>query len=160
MKRPRKIRKQDFLERGLIPCIDQSRAFIGGYTDDEEAVLDIGRPVIIFGDHTRILKFIDFSFACGADGTQLIVSNDMAMSQEFLYFALDAIDLPDYFYARHFKFLKDQDITRPPDRLITQFTDYVRPMMQQIKSLRDHSYYLTQARDLFLPRLMNGEVAV
>ena len=160
VKRPRKIKKSEFLKEGVIPCVDQSRDFIGGYTDDEEAVVDIGQPVIVFGDHTRILKFVDFPFACGADGTQLIVSNDEAMSQEFLYFALDAIDLSNYFYARHFKFLKDQYIPRPPNMLLSQFTDNAQPILEQIKSLRGHCHYLSKARDLLLPRLMNGEVAV
>ena len=160
VRRPRKIKKSDFLKEGAIPCVDQSRGFIGGYTDDEEAALDIGQPVIVFGDHTRILKFVDFPFACGADGTQLIVSNDEAMSQEFLYFALDAIDLSNYFYARHFKFLKDQYIPRPPNMLLSQFTDNAQPILGQIKSLRDHCHYLSKARDLLLPRLMNGGVVV
>ena len=160
VKRPRKIKKSEFLKEGPIPCVDQSRDFIGGYTDDEEAVVDIGQPVIVFGDHTRILKFVDFPFACGADGTQLIVSNDETMSQEFLYFALDAIDLSNYFYARHFKFLKDQYIPRPPNMLLSQFTDNAQPILEQIKSLRGHCHHLSKARDLLLPRLMNGEVAV
>ena len=89
VKRPPKIKKGEFLKQGPIPCVDQSREFIGGYTEDEEAVVDIGKPVIVFGDHTRILKFVDFPFACGADGTQLIVSNDEAMSQEYMYFTLE-----------------------------------------------------------------------
>ena len=160
VKRPRKIKKAEFLEEGPIPCVDQSRDFIGGYTDDEEAIVDIGQPIIVFGDHTRILKFVDVPFACGADGTQLIVSNDEAMSQEYLYYALDAIDLSNYFYARHFKFLKDQYIPRPPNMLLSQFTDNARPILKQMKSLRDHGHHLSKARDLLLPRLMNGEVAV
>jgi len=158
--RPRKIKKADFLDDGPIPCVDQSRDFIGGYTDDEETIVDEGKPMIVFGDHTRILKFVDFPFACGADGTQLIVANEDAISQEYLYFALDAIDLSNYFYARHFKFLKDQYISRPSDILLTQFTMNARPTMKQIKSLREQNYQLSKARDLLLPRLMKGEIAV
>lgn len=160
VKRPQKIKKSEFLEEGPIPCVDQSRDFVGGYTSDEGAVVDLGQPVIVFGDHTRILKFIDFPFACGADGTQLIVSNDERMSQEYLYFALDAVDLSNYFYARHFKFLKDQYIPQPPNLLLSQFTDIARPIMAQVKLLRDQCYGLTKARDLLLPRLMNGALAV
>jgi len=77
-----------------------------------------------------------------------------------LYFALDAIDLSNYFYARHFKFLKDQHIPRPSSMLVSQFTNVVRPIMQQIKTLREQIYHLGKARDLLLPRLMNGEIAV
>lgn len=160
VKRPRKVKKEEYLKDGPIPCVDQSREFIGGYTDDQETVIDIGKPVIVFGDHTRILKFIDFPFACGADGTQLIVSNDNEISQEYLYFSLDAIDLSNYFYARHFKFLKDQHIPRPRGSLILQFTAIGRPIMQQIKTLREQIYHLGKARDLLLPRLMNGEIVI
>jgi len=158
--RPKKIKKEDYLDDGPIPCVDQSREFIGGYTDDDEAKIDIDRPIIIFGDHTRILKFIDFPFACGADGTQIIISNDEAVSQEYLYFALDAIDLSNYFYARHFKFLKVQYILRPKDMLIDQFTRKIRPLMKQVKVLREQNMKLAKARDLILPRLMNGEIEV
>lgn len=159
VKCPGKIQKTDYLSDGLIPCIDQSQEFIGGYTDQQDATID-NFPMIIFGDHTRILKFIDFSFACGADGTQLLVTNDIKMSQEFFFFSLDAIDLSNYFYARHFKFLKDQYILRPTDLLIEQFTTVVRPIMKQIKMLREQIIALAKARDLLLPKLMSGEVGV
>ena len=160
IKRPHKVKKADFLEDGPIPCVDQSREFIGGYTDNEEAVIDTGQPVIVFGDHTRILKFVDFPFASGADGTQLIISNDKAISQEFLYFALDAIDLSNYFYARHFKFLKDQYFLKPPNILLLHFSSITHLIMRQIGLLRHHTHNLAKARDLLLPRLMRGDMGV
>jgi type I restriction enzyme S subunit len=159
VKRPGKIQKSAYLPDGPIPCIDQSREFIGGYTDQIEMVID-KLPMIVFGDHTRILKFIDFPFACGADGTQLLAAHDPKISQEFFFFSLDAIDLSNYFYARHFKFLKDQYILRPTDVLIDQFTGITRPIMNQVKILREQNGELAKARDLLLPKLMNGEVAV
>ena len=61
----KKIKKNDYLDTGLIPCVDQSREFIGGYTDDVDAIHEAPLPIIIFGDHTRIVKFIDFPFARG-----------------------------------------------------------------------------------------------
>jgi len=160
VKRPRKIKKSEFLPDGPIPCVDQSRDFIGGYTDEREAVIDEGKPIIVFGDHTRILKFVDFPFACGADGTQLIVSNNAALSQEYLYFSLDAVDLSNYFYARHFKFLKDQYIPIPTESLIATFTASADPVMKQVKTLRELTRKLAKARYLLLPRLMNGEIKV
>ena len=66
----KEIRATEYLSSGLIPIIDQSRNFIAGYTNDEDAKLDLKKPIIVFGDHTRILKFIQFPFAKGADGTQ------------------------------------------------------------------------------------------
>ncbi len=159
VKRPGKIQKGDYLLEGNFPCVDQSREFIGGYTDDEGAVIR-ELPMIIFGDHTRIIKYIDFPFACGADGTQLIASNNPKLSQEYLYFALDAIDLSNYFYARHFKYLKDQYILCPTDIILEGFTQMAALALGQIKILRQQNYTLSKARDLLLPKLMSGEVAV
>ncbi|PID44695.1 MAG: hypothetical protein CSB47_10870 [Proteobacteria bacterium] len=158
VKRPGKILKEDYLTDGPIPCIDQSVEFIGGFTDQVEAMID-ELPMIVFGDHTRILKFIDFPFACGADGTQLLASNDPIISQEFFFFSLNSIDLSNYFYARHFKFLKDKYIFRPTEMLVEHFTRIAKPIMRQIKILREHNARLAKARDLLLPKLMNGEVA-
>jgi type I restriction enzyme S subunit len=157
---PKKIPKSEYLELGSIPCIDQSKNLVGGYTDDMEAVIKKEHPVIIFGDHTRILKFINFPFASGADGTQIIISKNDFLSQEYLYFSLDAIDLSNYFYARHFKFLKDQYMFIAPKHLIKHFTDITKKVMEQIKNLHEINFKLKQARDLLLPKLMNGEIEV
>ena len=156
----KKIKKNDYLDTGLIPCVDQSREFIGGYTDDVDAMHESPLPVIVFGDHTRILKFIDFPFARGADGTQLLIPhrNDMSVAQ--FYFALEAIDLSNYFYARHFKFLKHQMMLVPPKALGDKFTVFASEIMAQIKGLREQNRELSRARDLLLPRLMSGKLTV
>lgn len=160
VKRKKKIQKDVYLDEGAIPCVDQSVTFIGGYTDDEEAKHDEPLPIIVFGDHTRILKFIDFPFACGADGTQLLHPNRENISPEFFYLALDAIDLSNYFYARHFKFLKEQKLVLPEENLIRDFTNYAKSGFKQIKNLRSQNQKLKQARNLLLPRLMSGEIPI
>jgi len=84
------------LTEGRIPIIDQSREFIAGYTNDQLSLINIDKPVIVFGDHTRILKYIQFPFAKGADGTQLIVSNCERMPQSLFYCSLTNVDLSNY----------------------------------------------------------------
>lgn len=79
--RSKQVKTAEYLQEGTLPIIDQSRDFIAGYTNDPEAVVDMGCPIIVFGDHTRILKYIQFPFAKGADGTQLIISNNENMPQ-------------------------------------------------------------------------------
>lgn len=91
--RTTQILASDYGKEGLIPIIDQSRDFIAGYTDNQSALVNLGKPVIVFGDHTRILKYIQFPFAKGADGTQLIVSNRDNMPQSLFYCSLVGVDL-------------------------------------------------------------------
>ena len=160
VKRPRKVRKEDYLEKGSIPCVDQSRSFVGGYTEEAEAEITSPLPLVVFGDHTRVLKFIDFPFACGADGTQLLYPKDDRLSIQYFYFAVDNIDLSNYFYARHFKFLKDQKIFVPSANLMAEFTDFAKNDLKQISVLRKANHNLARVRDLLLPRLMNGEITI
>ena len=107
IKRTKQVSANNYQISGLYPVIDQSRNYIAGYTDESECVLNVTIPYIVFGDHTRVLKYVPFSFAKGADGTQLIMSNDLErMPQSLFYNSLIEIDLSNYSYARHFKYLK------------------------------------------------------
>ena len=160
IKRPGKVKKGDYLQEGSIPCVDQSESFIGGYTNNEDAQITTPLPLIVFGDHTRVVKFIDFPFACGADGTQLLFPKDARLSIQYFYYAVSNVDLSNYFYARHLKFLKDQNLLLPTANLISEFTDFSKDTLKQVSVLREASHYLARARDLLLPRLMNGEIAV
>lgn len=152
--RTKQIKTAEYLPEGTFPIIDQSRDFIAGYTNDQEAVVDMGCPVIVFGDHTRILKYIQFPFAKGADGTQLIISNNENMPQSLLYSSLVAVDLSNYHYARHFKYLKAENILVPSREIAKEFDWYVSPMLLQMENKA------AEARDRLLPKLMSGEIEV
>lgn len=115
--RTKQIKTSDYLSEGAIPVVDQSRDFIAGFTNDKDSVVNLGIPIIVFGDHTRILKYIQFPFAKGADGTQLIISDKDNMPQSLLYLSLKAVDLSNYHYARHFKYLKAEIILVPTQEI-------------------------------------------
>ena len=155
--RPKRVPKESYITDGAYPCIDQGKDFIGGYTNNEEAIVR-RLPAIVFGDHTRVLKYVSEPFACGADGTQLLYAKDGVLTQSYLYCALKEIDLTNYFYARHFKILKSKEVFVPPYSIVKQFTDEVSCNLELISVLRKHGVKLAAARDMLLPRLMKGEV--
>ena len=158
--RTKQIKTADYRCEGMIAVICQSRDFIAGYTNDSESLVDIDKPVIVFGDHTRVLKYIQFPFAKGADGTQLIVSDVDNMPQSLLYLSLIAVDLSNYHYARHFKYLKAESILVPTQEIANEFDELVSPILLQIQKLRDMCNRSSQARDCLLPKLMSGEIEV
>ena len=158
--RTKQVMTADMLERGAIPVVDQSRSFVAGYTNDAETIVDLGMPVIVFGDHTRVLKYIQFPFAKGADGTQLIVSNNEKMPQSLFYCSLVNVDLSNHHYARHFKYLKAEEILLPTQPVSGKFDSIVAPLFRQVQMLRDKCTMAAEARDRLLPKLMNGEIEV
>lgn len=158
--RSKQVKTADYMIEGDIPVVDQSRAFVAGYTNDIETVVDLGKPVIVFGDHTRILKYIQFPFAKGADGTQLIVSNCEKMPQVLLYFSLLNVDLSNYHYARHFKYLKAEEIIVPDKTAAEKYDAFATTIMKKVHILRKQIQNAEQARDRLLPKLMSGEIEV
>jgi type I restriction enzyme S subunit len=107
-----KIQNNEYLNEGDFPIIDQGDKFIGGYTNNNCVVNRI-KDVVIFGDHTKAIKFVDFDFCLGADGVKVLQPKD-ELDSKFFYFYLKTITLPDVGYSRHFKFLKELLIPLPP----------------------------------------------
>jgi type I restriction enzyme S subunit len=107
-----KVDQSEFLHSGKYPIVDQGQNFIAGYTDDEELVWGDDLPVVIFGDHTRILKYVDFPFVLGADGTKVLKPKKDILPL-FAYYQLLSFDIPSAGYSRHFKFLKDYKFQYP-----------------------------------------------
>jgi type I restriction enzyme S subunit len=158
--RTKKILSSEYLENGEIPIIDQSTKFICGFTNDKEAIISTNKPRIIFGDHTRIVKLINFDFARGADGTQVLLSNNDRMPQHLFYHSLLKIDLSNYGYARHFKFLKDIRIVVPDIEISNTFENMVKPYFEKVRHNIMENQKLASLRDWLLPMLMNGQVRV
>lgn len=111
---PSHINTSDFQLAGNYPIVDQSINSIAGYTDDETKLFKEPLPVIIFGDHTRIFKFIDFSFAIGAQGTKIFIPNKELFDPQFLFYNLSNLAIPNRGYNRHSKLLNEYSIVKPP----------------------------------------------
>ena len=159
--RSKQIPTKDYQNEGAIPIIDQSRNYIAGYTDDMESKVESNEPYIVFGDHTRVLKYVPFPFAKGADGTQLIMSNNLdLMPQCLLFTSLVSVDLSNYSYARHFKYLKEEEILVPTASIANAFSKHVAKWYAKIQLNREQLRILTEARDRLLPKLMHGEIEV
>jgi type I restriction enzyme S subunit len=108
-----KIPKSEYLPYGPYPVVDQGQDLIGGYTTNASALFRGILPVIVFGDHTRIFKYIDFDFCIGADGTKVLSAGSNA-DPKFIYHYLKSLTIPNAGYSRHFKFLKRLELHLPP----------------------------------------------
>ena len=155
-----RIPSSEYLIDGLIPVIDQSSDFIAGYTNNPDSVLKSKSGYIVFGDHTRIVKYIRFPFARGADGTQVLKSNNPCIPEELFYQMIKSIDLSNYGYARHFKFLKDTLIVIPEKIVSGNFAEITKPIYEKQAKLVFENIELSKLRDWLLPMLMNGQARV
>lgn len=149
----------EYLNDGLYPIIDQTTdVYFAGFTNREDAILQ-QYPAIVFGDHSCAVKYVNFPFARGADGTQIMLSKNENVSIEYMYFYVKDINIGKG-YARHYSFVKDYPIIIPSSNPARQFAKIAEELFIKIKQLKFENQNLTHLRDSLLPMLMNGQVTV
>jgi restriction endonuclease S subunit len=107
-----KIQRKEFLEDGAYPIVSQEEDFVNGYWDKETDLFKVTTPVVIFGDHTKVLKYVDFDFVLGADGVKILKSQEFLLPK-FFFYQLHTANLKSLGYARHYRLLKELEIIYP-----------------------------------------------
>ena len=107
------IRSKEVLPTGKISVVSQGKDLIDGYCNDVSKKIDV-LPLVMFGDHTRNVKYIDFEFVIGADGTKF--HKILSCNSEYIYYWMlyAAETLRNRGYARHYTLLKECFIPLPP----------------------------------------------
>lgn len=155
-----KILNKDILRVGMYPVVDQGQEYICGFTNTKESVLEVNDAHVIFGDHTTIVKLVNFDYSRGADGTQILISKEERVPNYLLYQMVNNLDLTNYGYARHFKFLKEAKIILPMANISNKYNQIVIPLYEKWRNNFLENINLSKLRDWLLPMLMNGQVTV
>ena len=135
----KKIKKGDYLASGRYPIIDQGQEYVGGYTDENEGIYnDI--PFIIFGDHTRIIKYIEEPSFIGADGVKVLnIKDDMVgnIDIRYVYYYLLYSTIPNDGYSRHFKYVKNQLYVIPSIKIQKQIVEVLDEAQKLIDNRKE-----------------------
>lgn len=116
-----KISASEYLSSGQYAIYDQSQdTQICGYSNDDDGV-NMDYPVILFGDHSRVVKLIDRPFYIGADGVKIIRSKQFDLNVVFAYYMIKYCNIPETGYNRHFKYLKLKRFFAPDREKQNQF---------------------------------------
>lgn len=108
-----KTPQSEYLPQGRYPVVDQGKSQIAGYVDDKSRLCGDGRPAIVFGDHTRCVKYVDHPFCMGADGVK-VLRPKIEADLKYLYYFVSQIKIPNAGYDRHYKYLKRTEIVLQP----------------------------------------------
>jgi type I restriction enzyme, S subunit len=142
-----KTPQAEFQVKGRFPIVDQGEGLVAGFTDDETRLCRSRLPVIVFGDHTRRFKFIDFPFCMGADGVKVLRPRD-GVDTKYLFHYLQHIPLEAEGYARHFKYLRRALVAVPsgPDqRRIANLLDKAEALRAKRRIARNKLDTLTHS---------------
>ena len=158
-----KIPKSEYSSIGKYPIIDQGQIEIAGYTNDEKLIYDDSLPVIVFGDHTKVFKFVNQPFVIGADGLKVLRIKDDS-EPRYIFYSLWSCQLPEAGYSRHYKFLKDVTFSIPSlqkQRQISQYLDRKTSLIDSlIERLQRKIQLLKEYRQSLISNVVTGKVKV
>jgi type I restriction enzyme, S subunit len=159
----KKVKQKEYIDIGPLPVIDQGSQYIGGYTNDLSKKIDCELPVIIFGDHTKVIKYINFEFAPGADGVKVIRPINCYDSKLFLFFLKVLVNkIPDKGYARHFQHLEKTKIPLPPlpeqHQIVSKIEELFSELDNGVESLKKTRQQLKTYRQAVLKYAFEGKL--
>lgn len=151
----KKTKQKEYLDVGRLPIIDQGKELIGGYSDDINKAVQCNLPVIVFGDHTKVVKHINFQFGAGADGIKILEPHDSVVSK-YLYYGTQylALRIVDKGYARHFQHIEKEDLPIPApenqQRIVTQIEELFSQLDSGVETLKKTKQQLVVYRQAVL----------
>ena len=157
----KKVQSKNYLETGKLAVVDQGQVLVCGYTDNENMTYSGQLPVIIFGDHTRCVKYIDFPFAQGADGVKVLSPKSFYDVKAF-YFALQSIDIPNMGYRRHYPLFSQFSIPVPPFLEQQRIVERIESLFAKLEEVKEKAQAVMDGFELrksaILHKAFTGEL--
>ena len=148
-KAPTKLLSSAYQERGAYPIVSQEKDLISGYWDNQEDLFVHRKPVVVFGDHTMVVKYIDFDFVVGADGVKILEPKDFLLPKFFFYW-VSSVHIQSRGYARHFRYLREANVPIPSLTEQQRIVDILDQEFAKIDALKANAEKSLQAaKDLF-----------
>lgn len=158
-----KIKQKQYLPKGDYPIIDQGQEKIGGYTNDSSKLLECRLPVIVFGDHTKICKYVNFPFAPGADGTKVILPKE-PIYPKFVFYLTQVLahKIKDKGYARHYQHIEKEQLPVAPlpeqRAIVSKIEQLFSELDNGILNLKQAKSRLEVYKQAILKKAFEGEL--
>ena len=158
-----KIKQKDYCKQGQLAIIDQGQQLIGGYTNDVNLAIPCNLPVIVFGDHTRAVKYVPFPFGAGADGIK-VLQPKTGVFPKFLYYLTQylVLNLEDRGYARHYQYLEKKNVTLPTfpeqERIVARIEELFSQLDNGVETLKLAKQQLATYRQAVLKEAFEGKL--
>ena len=145
---------------GTVPILDQGKSGIIGFHDEVPGVkASENRPVIVFANHTCYQRLIQFSFSAIQNVLPFVQNPSLDRDIYWLHWATNGL-LAFNDYKGHWPEFAAKELIVPTGSLCERFGQIASPIAKQIFKLERCINTLRRSRDLLLPRLLSGELAV
>lgn len=158
-----KTKQKEYLSSGILPIIDQGKFLIGGYSNDVDNELECELPVIVFGDHTKCVKYINFPFVPGADGIKVLKPKE-GIYPKYLFYYTQYLTyrIEDKGYARHYQYIEKEDVLLPPlpeqERIVSRIEELFSELDNAVETLNATKSQLRLYKQAVLKDAFDGNL--
>lgn len=158
-----KTKQKEYLSSGTLPVIDQGKFLIGGYSNDVDNELECELPVIVFGDHTKCVKYINFPFVPGADGIKVLKPKE-GIYPKYLFYYTQYLTyrIEDKGYARHYQYIEKEDVLLPPlpeqERIVSRIEELFSELDNAVETLNATKSQLRLYKQAVLKDAFDGNL--
>ena len=139
---PKGLNSKEINQSGVYPVISQSKEFIIGFSDNADLLIKDNFPLIVFGDHSKTIKYVEKPFVIGADGIK-ILKPKRDYNEKFFYYFLHGVITDTKDYGRHYSLLRKGLIANVKDivlqKSIVSFLDNLKS-----NSIPDNNIFFNQ----------------
>ena len=151
-------READVQPEGATPVINQSTNELLGFHDNEpDHLASLVKPLAIFGDHTCKMQLLVEPFSVGPNVVPFAAIDDLPTAYVF-HVVRSLIHTQEY--KRHWIPLSFKEVMVADHATALRFASFISPMLAIQETLRKSIRNLRRTRDLLLPRLLSGQVAL
>lgn len=159
LKKPNGLKSDNYQERGTYPIVDQSKdVLISGYTDDKSYLCGFSnKPAVVFGDHSRVIKYVDFDTSFGNDGIKIFQAKNN-LNIRFGYYILSNFRVPETGYNRHFKYIEAGIFDIPSIKEQCEIEKILSTADKEITELEKKLSILKEQKRYLLNNLITGTI--
>lgn len=154
-----KIPEYKILKTGKYPVFTQDMDnYMAGFSDEDNPITDV--PIILFGDHSCAVKFINQPFFRGADGTVLLKPKEK-YDPMYYFYAIEYIVnrfLDRTKYERHNKYLQELYIPVPPIDVQKQIVEETRKIDNRISQSNQQIERIENEIENLLSSIQNMDI--
>ncbi|MEO2153848.1 MAG: restriction endonuclease subunit S [Aquificota bacterium] len=153
------IKENEIKSKGKYPVVNQGKTFIVGFSDNTDFLINKNLPLVLFGDHTCEVKYIDFPFIVAGEGVKLLKPLE-SVDVIYFYYVLEKFKPKQEQYRRHFRILKEKLIPLPPLEEQKEIAKRLKAIDDQIENLKKQKEHLQKVKKKFMDLLLTGKLRI
>lgn len=152
------ISQEEIMKKWKIPVISQWQEFIEWFSNNIDRLYS-NNEIIVFWDHTTVLKYVDFDFIVWADGVKLLQKKNEDDDLLYLYYLLSYNNISSEWFKRHYSILKEKQLNKHTNiKEQKQISKFLSSIDKNLTLLKEEKKQMQEYKKGIMQKIFNQEI--